>query len=293
MGTACYKGYEPCTSAPWSRIRNISIDSQKSKLEMYASNESSAKRSFPSDSLLPIKVEVHWVHNLKVAGYQEAAQAIEGAENRGFGFRERDQPGPGPYDDMIRPRDGSTILFFTAADVFAMSKGNITTQSKLSRVLIDGGSTGFTEGSQIRNSFNAFAVYESHIGTTQNPERHRDLVTSATIPTIAHAQGPSSRSGSSLPAQSSAFSTDSGPTSLPTIHTSAADVEWIIPCRTKDEQVRSTRVIAPVVVDRPKPPIYTLLLGKRWIKNIGLIGYYERDKYTIRADDLRRIPVLN
>lgn len=34
---------------------------------------------------------------------------------------------------------------------------------------------GFTEGSQIRNSFNAFAVYESHIGTTQNPERHRDL----------------------------------------------------------------------------------------------------------------------
>ncbi|KAJ5047813.1 hypothetical protein NUH16_006309 [Penicillium rubens] len=84
MGTACYKGYEPCTSAPWSRIRNISIDSQKSKLEMYASNESSAKRSFPSDSLLPIKVEVHWVHNLKVAGYQEAAQAIEGAENRGI-----------------------------------------------------------------------------------------------------------------------------------------------------------------------------------------------------------------
>jgi hypothetical protein len=83
MGTACYKGYEPCTSAPWSRIRNISIDSQKSKLEMYASNESSAKRSFPSDSLPPIKVEVHWVHNLKVAGYQEAAQAIEGAENRG------------------------------------------------------------------------------------------------------------------------------------------------------------------------------------------------------------------
>ncbi|KAJ5252313.1 hypothetical protein N7489_002723 [Penicillium chrysogenum] len=153
---------------------------------MYASNESSAKRSFPSDSLPPIKVEVHWVHNVKVAGYQEAAQAIEGAENRGFGFRERDQPGPGPYDDMIRPRDGSTILFFTAADVFAMSKGNITTQSKLSRVLIDGGSTvvnsrppsqraGFTEGSQIRNSFNAFAVYESHIGTTQNPERHRDL----------------------------------------------------------------------------------------------------------------------
>lgn len=61
---------------------------------------------------------------------------------RKFGFRERDQPGPGPYDDMIRPRDGSTILFFTAADVFAMSKGNITTQSKLSRVLIDGGSTG-------------------------------------------------------------------------------------------------------------------------------------------------------
>lgn len=57
--------------------------------------------------------------------------------------------------------------------------------------------------------------------------------------------------------------------------------------------VDTTRVIAPVVVDRPKPPIYTLLLGKRWIKNIGLIGYYERDKYTIRADDLRRIPVLN
>ncbi|KAJ5267967.1 hypothetical protein N7524_006007 [Penicillium chrysogenum] len=181
-GTACYKGYEPCTSAPWSPIQNISIDSQKSNLEMYASNESSAKRSFPSDSLPPIKVEVHWVHNVKVAGYQEAAQAIEGAENRG----KETNPDRALHDDMIRPQDGSTILFFTEADVFAMSKDNITTQSKLSRVLIDGGSTvvnsrppsrraGFTEGSQIRNSFNAFAVYESHIGTTQNPERHRDL----------------------------------------------------------------------------------------------------------------------
>lgn len=38
--------------------------------------------------------------------------------------------------------------------------------------------------------------------------------------------------------------------------------------------VDTTRVIAPVVVDRPKPPIYTLLLGKHWIRNIGLIGYY-------------------
>ncbi|OQE19245.1 hypothetical protein PENFLA_c019G01033 [Penicillium flavigenum] len=34
----------------------------------------------------------------------------------------------------------------------------------------------------------------------------------------------------------------------------------------------TTRVIAAVVVDGPQPPNYTLLLGKHWMKNVGLIG---------------------
>ncbi|KAJ6190263.1 hypothetical protein N7519_000284 [Penicillium mononematosum] len=53
----------------------------------------------------------------------------------------------------------------------------------------------------------------------------------------------------------------------------------------------TTRVIAAVVVDGPKAPIYTLFLGKHWMKNVGLVGYCERDEHTIRTDDLRGIPV--
>ena len=42
-------------------------------------------------------------------------------------------PNYGHNNDMIRPMDGNTVLFFTEADVVAMAKDNVTTRNKLSR----------------------------------------------------------------------------------------------------------------------------------------------------------------
>jgi hypothetical protein len=56
----------------------------------------------------------------------------------------------------------------------------------------------------------------------------------------------------------------------------------------KSQAESRTNIYESVVVDGPKPPTYTLLLGKHWMKNVGLIGYYERDEYNIRTDDRRK-----
>ncbi|KAJ5170904.1 uncharacterized protein N7500_003687 [Penicillium coprophilum] len=65
-----------------------------------------------------------------------------------------------------------------------------------------------------------------------------------------------------------------------------ADLVWITVVVAK-----TTQVIAAVVVDGPKAPTYSLLLGKHWMKNVALIGYSEKDEYTIRTDASLRVPV--
>ncbi|KAJ5549739.1 hypothetical protein N7535_002322 [Penicillium sp. DV-2018c] len=145
------------------------------------------------------------------------------------------------HDDMMQPaEESSTILFFTCADVFAMAKDNVTTGAKLTKVLIDGGSTG-----------------------NMIPRHVVDKLRCRTVPVsnISMETADGSR-------------------------VQMATLVWITVVL-----AGTTRVIAAIVVDGARPPSYSLLLGKHWMKNVDLIGNYGKEEYTIRNDDRQRVPV--